>query len=320
MNFFLIGAVILIVVYLVSVFYLSGRVFESFTKRSDFDPVDLKKIYYTLNKNGQRSKVTKISKCIDWFKETEHEDVSITAEDGVKLHAKLYVNNDGIGKTVVLAHGYKGLPELDFSISGKALYELGYNLLLIDERAHGESEGQYITFGAKEGRDLLGWCRWVDERFGAKFVLFGISEGATSAVLASCMKDMPENLECVVADCGYTDLTLLFRNVFSKLPVPKFLLMPILNSLCKKRGGFKIKEFDTTAVLSSGASVPYLFIHGDSDDFVPVICSERNFDACQSEKQLVIIQGAGHGKSFIYDEEKYMSELEEFLKKHSLTE
>lgn len=320
MNYFVIGAAVLIVVYMVSVVYLSGHVFESFARRSEFDPIDLKKIYYTLDKNGKRAMAAKISKCIDWFKKTEHEDVSITAEDGVKLHARLYTNKDGDKKTAILAHGYKSLPELDFSVSGKALYEMGYDILLIDERAHGESGGDYITFGAKESRDLVGWCNWVKERSGNGFVIFGISEGCTSAILASCMRDMPDGLECVIADCGYTDINVLFRNVFGKLPVPKFLLMPILNSLCKKRGGFKTKEFDTVSVLSAGARVPYLFIHGDNDDFVPVMCTEKNFEACGSEKKLVVIQGAGHGKSFIYDEERYMSEIGNFLKQHSLTE
>ncbi|MCD8036074.1 MAG: alpha/beta hydrolase [Clostridiales bacterium] len=320
MNIFLIGAAALIIVYLVSVTFLSSKVFESFAKHSDFDPMDLKKIYYTLNKNGRTATVSKITKGIDWYKNTEHEDVGITSRDGFKLHAKLYVNTDGIGKTAVLAHGYKAMPELDFSVSGKALYDLGYNLLLIDERAHGESEGEYITFGSKEQYDLLDWCKWTVDRFGAdsKYILFGISEGAASAILASCMQDIPQNLDCVIADSAYTDVKSLFRNVFSRLPVPKFILMPLMNSFCKSRAKFNLNDFDISNIISLGARVPYMFIHGENDDFVSSRNTEKIFEACEGEKQLVIIPEAGHGKSFDYDTERYISEIDAFVKKYSI--
>ncbi|MDD5945739.1 MAG: alpha/beta hydrolase [Clostridia bacterium] len=320
MNKFIIIAVVLIIVYFISVYFMTGNVFKNFARREQFDTQDLKKIIYSLDKSGQRDKVQKIRANIEWFRTTEHEDVSITSRDGIKLCAKYYKNNSANGKTAILVHGYKSLPELDFSIGGRAFYELGYDLLLLDQRAHGASGGEYITFGSKERYDVLDWCRWLTDRFGKdhKFILCGISMGCTSAILASCLPDMPDGLECVLADCGYNSIIGEFKHVFGKLPIPKFLLVPIANGMCKSKAGFSLKEFDTTLELQK-AKVPYLFVHGENDAFVPCECSIRNYDACPTEKEIITVPGAEHGKSFIMDEDRCMEGLKSFLEKYSLS-
>ena len=310
---------ILVLIYMISIKALCKKLFKSFAMRSEYDESSLKKTFENLRKSGMADKIDVIKGGMDWIKNHSYENVYIRSRDGLKLRARLYFNENGNGKTAVLPHGFKSIPELDFSIGGKTFYEMGYSLLLIDERAHGESEGKYITFGVKERYDIVDWCKWLVEKMGDdhKFIICGISMGCTSGILASCLPDMPDNLEFVSADCGYTSIIGEFDHVFSSLHIPKFIITPMVEKLCKEEAGFSLYEFDTTEELKKNAKVPYFFIHGKKDDFVPFVNSEKNYAACPTEKSFFISEEAGHGLSFIYDQDRCVEEMRKFFGKHS---
>ena len=119
------------------------------------------------------------------------ERVEITSRDGLRLCGRYYRRAEG-GPLDICMHGYRGTAIRDFC--GGAWFSLseGRNVLLIDERACGESAGRAITFGVKERFDCLDWIAWANARFGADtpIMLYGVSMGATTVLMASGL-DLP---------------------------------------------------------------------------------------------------------------------------------
>ena len=86
-----------------------------------------------------------IRECKEALAQTPHEDLYITSADGLKLHAT-YFPCEGSKKVAVCFHGYTSEGLNDYSTLAIFYRENQYNLLLVDERSHGKSEGTYIGF------------------------------------------------------------------------------------------------------------------------------------------------------------------------------
>lgn len=84
-----------------------------------------------------------------------YEDVFITSFDGLRLHAKFYAASERKAPVQIMFHGYKSSAERDFCGGLREGIDGGFNVLLVDQRAHGESEGKYLTFGVNERFDCL---------------------------------------------------------------------------------------------------------------------------------------------------------------------
>lgn len=254
-----------------------------------------------------------------WLDETDHTEEWIKSEDGLNLHARLYSGKNPKA-TFILCHGYHSSGEQDFAYTCEKYASFGYNVLVIDQRAHGKSDGKYICFGAKEKSDIINWCRHINEKFGedGKIILSGVSMGCTSVLLAACDKRLPPNVCGVVADCGFRSPYEQFRHVLkenSKLPPTP--ILKISNIICKHRANFSFHEFDLCEELKK-IKIPVLFIHGESDDFVPCDNSIQNYAACASDKTLLIVPKAEHAMSSIVETEKYERALTEFLESLNL--
>ena len=63
--------------------------------------------------------------------------------------------------------------------------------------------------------------------------------------------------------------------------------------------------------------IPILFIHGKADHYVPHEMTLQNYEACTSEKRLVLVEGAGHGTSYLQDKPLVEKELADFFRKYN---
>lgn len=245
------------------------------------------------------------------------EDVWTTSFDGLKLHGNFYAGKKG-APVQIMFHGYHGNPTRDFSGGIPLAVSQGLNVIAIDERAHGKSEGKCLTFGILERRDVVSWAEYAAERFGKDkpIILTGISMGAATVLMASNLT-LPENVKCIISDCGYTSASEIIAKVMKEMHLPPVLLMPFVRLGAKLFGHFELDEADAPSSLAE-TNIPVLFIHGEDDRFVPCEMSRCNYEACASEKVLLTVPDAGHGLSFIIDHEGYLKTREEFLKKVSL--
>ena len=176
-------------------------------------------------------------------------------------------------------------------------YNMGYNVMIPDLRGHGESEGDYIGMGWDDRKDIMNLIDYIiAEDSKAEIVLFGVSMGAATVMMVSG-EELPSNVKAVIEDCGYTSAWDQFAYQLKVLfNLPEFPMMNIADIICKIRAGYFIS--DASAIKQVKKSVtPTLFIHGDSDSFVPFEMQEELYEACNAEKEKVVIEGAAHAKA-----------------------
>lgn len=252
---------------------------------------------------------------VGWVEEVRAmngEQIKIRSFDGLTLSGRYYEYEKG-AITEILFHGYQGYAERDLSGGVKRCFALGRNALIIDQRAHGESEGRTITFGIKEAKDCLSWIDCAVKKFGpdCKLIITGISMGASTVMLAAG-ETLPDNVVCVLADCGYTSAEEIIKKVIDEMNLPSNLLYPFVKLGAKIFGNFDPDENSPLEAMKK-SKVPLIFIHGDDDAFVPCDMSRRLYEACASEKKkLVTVKGAGHGLAFPVDKELYLDSLRDF--------
>ena len=223
----------------------------------------------------------------EWVKDARtlpHDNISIKSHDGLTLCAKYYECKKG-APLEILHHGYRGDAERDLSGGIERCFALERNVLLVDLRAHGESDGNVITFGIKERLDTLAWVKYAIERFGedTKIILTGVSMGAATVMMAAT-EELPPNVVCVLADCGYTSPKEIIKKVIRELHLPDGILYPFVKLGARIFGGFNLEETSPKEAMEK-CKIPVIFIHGDVDDFVPHEMSKRLFEVCSSEKK-----------------------------------
>ena len=250
-----------------------------------------------------------------WLKANGAQDMFITANDGIRLHG-LWVSAQNAKGTVILFHGYRSTFLVDFSMALEFYFNAGYNLLIPDQRAHGESEGKFITFGVKESSDLLKWVDFHNCTFGtAPVILSGLSMGA-STVLFAADEALQDNVRGIIADCGFTSPKEILSVVYKRVThLPPVISMWAVNLFAGIFADFSITEKDTRVTLAS-SKVPVLMIHGKADGFVPCKMSEDGYQACNGKKKLLLVEGADHGVSFIHDREGYIRSVVAFLEEN----
>ncbi|MEI0739643.1 alpha/beta fold hydrolase [Paenibacillus sp. JTLBN-2024] len=113
--------------------------------------------------------------------------------------------------------------------------EEGFNVLLVDQRRHGKSEGKYTTYGYHEKHDVAAWVRYIKDAYGENCVvgLHGVSLGGGTVLE---YLSLPEaDAKFVIADCPYSDLTRLMHHQLQRLNhLPAALFLPLVNARMRK--------------------------------------------------------------------------------------
>ena len=247
------------------------------------------------------------------LKNAPTELVELRSRDNYVLRAHWYPA-EGAKRTVILVHGWHSRWCVDFSASSPFLHENACNLLLIDQRCHGESGGDLISYGIHERYDVLTWLDWLDANHGGLPVyLCGISMGAATVLMAAGLP-IAGRVCGIIADCGYSTpneiIKLTLEKNIGKMAGPT---LAAVNLNCKLRENFTLDDYSPIEAMVQNKDIPCLFVHGDADDFVPWRMSMENFYACQAPKDMLVVNGAGHGLSFLVNPEAYKKKVLEFF-------
>ena len=249
----------------------------------------------------------------DSLRQMPYEQFEIRSRDGLTLRGKYYEYEKG-APIEIMFHGYKGNAVRDLCGGVERCFKLKRSTIIVSQRAHGDSDGHVITFGYKERLDCIDWVNFVTERFGKdqKIILTGISMGAATVLMASG-EELPTNVVSIIADCGFSSAPEMIKKTLKELHLPPKLFYPIV-----RLGGIFWGDFDPECSKPIEAvkrsRVPIIFIHGDSDDFVPTYMSQRMYEVCPTEKSIFIAEGAAHGLAFPKDQEGYYASVTEFEK------
>lgn len=254
---------------------------------------------------------------LSWFDEVKSKNFKIESFDKLKLHGYFIRAKKSTKKIVIIVHGYSG-NAFEMSSYAKFFHEdLNYNILLVDNRGHGKSEGNYIGFGWKDRLDLVKWINYMIDKMGetCEITLFGVSMGGATVLMTSG-EDLPSNVKAIISDCAYTsakdELSFQMKRMYK---LPPFPLINTTSLLTKIKNGYSFKEASALNQVRK-SKTPILFIHGDADAFVPLSMLYELYDNCKSEKELFIVKNAMHAKSHKEDKKNYENKIRDFLSKY----
>lgn len=238
--------------------------------------------------------------------------ITLPTFDGINLSAHI-IENPGSEKWAIIVHGYTSSYDtgLDFAME---FYEQGYSILLPELRGHGSSDGDYMTMGHDDGKDILTWIDSITTyNPSAKIVLHGISMGAATVMMAAGEEALAPNVVAVIEDCGYTDAYQMFsEQLEARFGLPSFPLLNIAAIVGKQKAGFDLKDASPIKALEN-SNVPILFIHGDEDGFVLPYMLNELYNSYDGEKEKLIIEGADHGAARYVNPELYYDTVFTFL-------
>ena len=251
----------------------------------------------------------------DLFRELQSkpcEFVTIQSHDGLTLSGRYYHVRDGAPLAIGF-HGYRSCWLTDFCGGADIAFQLGHNVLLIDERAHGKSQGRSITFGIKERQDLLRWIDYARNRFGSdlEILLYGVSMGGATVLMASGL-ELPENVKGIIADCPYSSPLDIILEVGRQTGYPPKLIRPFVILGAKLFGGFDVREISAEEAVKH-TQVPILIIHGADDAFVPASMSEIVEKANPKMITRHTFPGADHALSYMVDTPRYRKLVTDFI-------
>jgi len=247
-----------------------------------------------------------------------HEEIHIRAFDGVELYATYFpapddAPNKGRG-TILAVHGFRSQnPYTDIGLGAVRFLADGWDVLIPCLRGHGKSSGKCMGFAFLDRHDIAAWCHWLDKNKAPRcIILDGVSMGGGS-VLMACGEDLPKSVRGVIADCGFTsawqEMLHLSDRVFHFRAYPVFWVTSLL---CKLFLGEGLFSCDTRDIMKKN-TIPVFFAHGKDDNYVPWRMSVENHDACAAKKWLFLVEGAGHGESYLVDGDGYREGLKEFF-------
>lgn len=224
-----------------------------------------------------------------------------------------YININS-NKTVIMVHGFQIDAIYNFALSYSKFLAQGYNVLLIDQRANGNSGGHFSTLGKKESLDLLEWVSYESSKENIKdIVLYGISMGSsTIGYVADKLND--SKVGSLIMEAGFPSFYDLLDETIKR---------SFFNGMMKRCVRMYAKFFlrvdikDTFKNSLANTSLPIMFLHGDLDKEVPIKFSYEAYDICSSKnKKLMVVNGAKHTNCFIIGGQTLQNEIFNFVNSH----
>ena len=293
--------------FLFGLFYSYGRAFYQSNKQKQLSP-------YEFFGNEQSAFCREpMHALVDELMHTPCEEITIKSRDGLRLFGRFYRFTERDDRVEILFHGWRSNGIRDASGGAKMARDNGYNVLIVDQRAHGKSEGHTMGFGYLERYDCMDWTKYVINRFGpnVSILLSGVSMGASTVLMASELPELPPQVKAITADCSFSTPRAILDKTCREVKLPHALGLPMLRLSARLIGGFSIRTGGAAEAVRN-ARVPIMIMHGDGDTFVPCEMGYEIYNACTSEKRLLIIPRAEHGLSYFYDTERYVREVTAF--------
>ena len=241
------------------------------------------------------------------------EEVYIDSPYGYKLHGLFFPNKDS-KKFIIICHGFKCCLYTSMKYM-HIFFKRGFNVLVYDNRYHGLSGGNDVSFGYFEKYDLKAWTDWIVNRFGNDIIIgtHGESMGG-GTVLQNIAID--SRIKFCIADCAYSDVTELMNHQLIQRYKYEWLsfLMPLVSIATKIRSGWSFKEVSPIEELGE-IDTPVLFIHGDCDDYVPTHMSRDMYKVKKGIKELYIAPNSRHAGAYCNNMEEYDEKVGEFLER-----
>ena len=251
-----------------------------------------------------------------WVDTQDYEHIVIKNRENKSIHSLVVKQKEPSDKWLVCVHGYTSSPK---GMGSYALhyYERGYNVILPCLRGHDMSEHQHISMGWLDRLDVVDWIQYLISVYGSeiKIVLHGVSMGAATVMMATG-ENLPFNVKCCVADCGFSTVWDEFKNELkATYHLHAFPTLHSASLVSKVFGGYGFKEASSLKQLKK-SKTPTIFLHGEKDEFVPYRMMDLNYNAAACEKEKVSIPDAEHAEAHLVHPEIYWPAVFKFVDKY----
>ena len=284
--------------------------FEKIKARVIFDKVlkrhDIMEAYKMVGPEDSWYKtISTVHQSLSEIQKLPHENWEITSHDGLSLKAVFYPGTTN--KTVIWVHGYTSHAERESAFPGLFYHCLGYNVLVPYLRAHGPSEGKYISFGPLECMDILGWIKQINERIPGSIMIHGLSMGGGIA-LDLATKEL-ENVKCILADAPSHSIPVFFgylANGNSKL-------LKCLYQRFQDKFSADAREYDRCENIKS-CKYPLMVTAGSEEHMEEVLSALQKHNPQPTTVR--ILPGCNHGNGMYKQTEMYQTAILEFAEQY----
>lgn len=281
-------------------------IFHSLMKRPD-----IMKAYKMVGpEDSWYDTITTVHNSLAQIRKLPHETWELKSHDGLNLKAVFYPGTTN--KTMIWIHGYTSHGERESAFPGLFYHSLGYNVLIPYLRAHGPSEGKYISFGPMESMDIKGWIHRVNERVPGSILIHGLSMGGGIALDLATME--LENVKCILADAPSYSIPEFFTAVSksaSKKNPEK--LYDCFAKRFREEFSADVADYDRRKTIRKG-KYPLMLTAGslEEQEEVLTLIRERN----PKPTTLLILPGCNHGNGMYKQTEMYQNAIREFVERY----
>ncbi len=255
----------------------------------------------------------------EYEQDYHREDFKLVSDFGYTLSGSFIPRDPNVPlgdkkeRAIILVHGYS------FCQFGSVKYinifrKLGFHCVIYDHRNHGYSDKAITTMGYYEARDLKKVTDYIRMRLGDDIVIgtHGESMGAATVMMNA---PLDHRLAFVIEDCGYSNLSdQLAHNLKQTYHLPRFPFLGLASLFSRLRGGIFFHQVIPKNEVAKCEALPMLFLHGETDDFVPTAMVKEIYDAKKGYRRMRIFPKSGHAESYWNNQKMYSKEIEEFLK------
>lgn len=252
---------------------------------------------------------------LKWYKEISPEILTVFSSIGRDMRADYIPAENPTDNWAIVIHGYSGDTATMAHYSWK-YHNLGYNVILPHMVGHDSDSVRYCSMGYHDKTVIKDWISYIVRlNPEAKILMHGVSMGSATTMLVTG-EDIPSNVVCAVADCGYTscydEYVYQAKQMFK---MPAFIVDSAnLASLRYKNFDFRLCS-PFNAVKKS--KTPTLFIHGEKDDFVPYHMMKPLYESCSApDKQMLTVPDSVHANAVFVNNELYWNAVDEFTGKY----
>lgn len=290
-KYYEICVISLFIIFMSIYIYIGHMTYNIFINKNNDNHFD-ELIYVSQDKKEESRK---------WY-EQYAKNVEIISEDGYKLKGS-YINQ-GSQLCVIVVHGYRN--DKNYMLKQvKEFTRLGYDVLAIDLRGHGESDGSSIGLGVVDFRDIQLWIDYVKDMNRSKhIVLYGVSMGAVSLLNQSY-----DDILCIISDSSYDDLYHLYHHHFQIHPIIKKYIISTLRFTVLYKDHYDIYQSSPITNIIYNKT-PILYIHGTYDSIVPIEHMYNLYNKTSSIKEYYVVSKR-HGECF--KDKNYFKKISYFI-------
>ena len=249
-------------------------------------------------------------------------ELSVLSKENFRLSGWLWpAENNGTGKTVILVHGVMD-SAAGMGYLAEEYHKKNWDVLCIDLRAHGDSEGKKSTMGVLEADDLVLWVDLlVSVHKKTAIFLHGVSMGGAAVLMYGGNRShLPDEVMGIVSDSSFASYFKAFSLLINFVVRNRFIAWSIAHgaSLASYTScGIPFAKMSPLSVVDS-ITVPLLFFHGENDVLVPIRTVQKMFDkAVQRTNEIVVIPEAPHIGAYFYAPLEYMDKIEQFSRRNT---